>query len=249
VNVDLFVLGLVALFAIIGAFSGAARQIARLIAAIVAGILARVAGPHLSPLVSQQFQCSRTTGTVIASLGLFLIGFLVIRWAVNEVLLRILAGKNAEDRGLDRMLGFFLGGLRVGAMAWFVLCAVSFLEDNVSIAGRKLSLVPENSVLFTLARQHNLFAMASSAPGLQQLIDVAKAASDPKQLDTLKKNPAYATLRRDQRFRSVLDTDSVKRALENDDYRALLQNTDVMRLLSDPNALKAIEDAATSAEK
>ena len=38
-NIDLLVIGLVAFFAIVGAFTGAAKQVSRLVAAIAAGVL------------------------------------------------------------------------------------------------------------------------------------------------------------------------------------------------------------------
>src|SRR5256885_17028201 len=141
-NVDLFLIALVALFAILGAFSGAAKQISRLFAAMAAAILARLCGPMAGPWVARQLQTSQTVGIVIATLVIMLVGFLLIRYAVHELVLRILAGKEMKDRGLDRALGFVLGGLRVGAIAWFVLFAIAFLEDNVSIAGQRIAIAP-----------------------------------------------------------------------------------------------------------
>lgn len=247
-NIDLFLLGLVVLFAILGAISGAAKQISRLIAAVAAGIIARLLGPLAAPPVAKALQTSGTAGTVIASLVLFFLGFLLIRWVANDLLLRVLAGKDMTDRGLDRSLGFVLGGLRIGAIAWFVLCALAFLEDNVSIAGKRLALAPKGSVLFQLARHHNLFALAE-VPGLHNLVDVARAASDPKQAEALKKSPAFTNLKKDPHFRSAIDTEAFRAALETGDYRAMMQNADVLKLLSDPAALQQLEAAADATNK
>jgi membrane protein required for colicin V production len=240
VNIDLLVVGLVAFFAIVGAFTGAAKQISRLVAAIAAGILARVTGPMAGPLLAGELQTSQTVGIVIASLAIFFVGFLVIRSALQALLLRVLAGKELKDRGLDRALGFMLGGARMGAIAWFVLCAIAFLEDNVSIAGKRLSLAPKGSVLFSIARNHNLFAMAS-IPGMDDLVAAAKAKN--------KNTPQYAALRKDPRFRKAVDDDVVRKALESGDYRELMQNTDIVKMLSDPKMREQLEAAAAAIEK
>jgi membrane protein required for colicin V production len=238
VNIDLFIVGLVALFALIGAFTGAAKQVSRLVAAIAAGLLARATGPLAGPRLALELQSSQTVGIVIATLAIFFVGFLVIRHLAHLLLLRIFAGKEAKDRGLDRALGFMLGGLRVGAICWFVLCAVAFLEDNVSIAGRRLSLAPKDSVLFSIARNHNLFAMAT-IPGMTELAAAAKRT----------KSPEYAALRRDPRFRRATDDDAVRKALESGDYRALMQNPDVVKLLLDPAMRQQLEVAAEAGQK
>ena len=49
---DLIVLGLVALFSVVGAFDGALAQGARLLAAVAAGLLGRQAGEQLTPALS-----------------------------------------------------------------------------------------------------------------------------------------------------------------------------------------------------
>ncbi|MBK7860290.1 MAG: CvpA family protein [Archangiaceae bacterium] len=241
-NVDLFVVGLVAVFAIIGAFTGAAKQIATLLAAIAAGMLARGVGPMVGPRLARELQSSQTVGIVLATLLLFLLGFLLIRGLARRILLRILAGKGeTEDRSLDRALGFLLGGLRVAAICWFVICALAFLEDNVSIAGKRLSLAPQGSVLFQLARNHNFFAM-TTIPGMRDLVEVAKS---PKARST----PEYGQLRKDPRFRRATDDDAVKKALETGDYRALMQNTDVVKLLNDAAMRQQLEAAIEASEK
>ncbi len=235
-NIDLLVLGLVAFFAIVGAFSGAAKQISRLVAVIAAGALSRLTGPMAGPMLAAELQTSQTVGIVIASLVIFFVGFLLIRYLVHAIVLRILAGKEMKDRGLDRALGFFLGGLRMGAIAWFVLCAISFLEDNVSIAGKRLQLAPKGSVLFSIARNHNLFAMAA-IPGMDDLVAAAKKTNTPQ----------YTALKKDPRFRKAVDDDAVRRALETGDYRELMQNTDIVKMLSDPKMRAQLEAAAEAA--
>lgn len=237
-NVDLLVIGLVAFFAIVGAFSGAAKQIARLVAAIAAGAIARLCGPFAAPLLARELQTSQTVGIVIASLTIFFVAFLIIRYAVHQLLLRILAGKEMKDRGLDRSIGFFMGGLKAGAIAWFILCAISFLEDNVSIGGKRLSLAPKGSVLFSIARNHNLFAMAA-IPGMDELVAASKS----------KDSAQYTALRKDPRFRKAVDDDVVRKALESGDYRSLMQNTDVVKMLQDPKMREQLEAAAAAGDK
>jgi membrane protein required for colicin V production len=238
VNVDLLVVGLVAFFAIVGAFSGAAKQIARFVAAIASGALARLCGPMAGPLIAKELQTSQTVGVVIASLVIFFVAFLIIRYLVEQLVLRILAGKKMEDRGLDRALGFFMGALKMGAICWFVLCAIAFLEDNVVVAGKRLAIAPKQSVLFSIARNHNLFAMAA-IPGMDELVAAAKS----------KDSAQYTALRKDPRFRRAVDDDVVQKALESGDYRALMQNTDIVKMLSDPKMREQLEAAAAAGEK
>jgi membrane protein required for colicin V production len=244
VNVDLVLLGLVLFFAIWGAFAGVARQIAQIIGAVGAWLLARPCGDILGPTVGKDLGLPLLAGTVMATFICFLILFLVLRGVATMLIQRFLSGKEPGNRGLDRGLGFLFGGAKVGAVAWVTICALSFVEDNVSVMGKKLGLSPKDSQAFALARTYNLFEMTSFGDA-QTLKAVLKGVNNPKALERLKDNADYQALKKDPRFAKAQGSDEVRKALETGDVRALLKSADLIKLLQDPQALRRLERLST----
>lgn len=242
-NVDLVLLGLVLFFAIWGAFAGAARQVAQIIGAIGAWIAARPIGDAIGPWVAKDLGLPLMAGVVMGTFIAFLITFLVLRGVLTMVLQRILSGREPGHRGLDRGLGFFFGGAKVAAVAWVTICALSFVEDNVSVMGKKLGLSPRDSQAFALARRYNLFEMTSFGDAAA-LKAVLKAPQDPRALARLKENADYQALKKDPRFSRAQGSDEVRRALESGDVRALLKHADLIKLLQDPEAARRLQRLA-----
>ena len=176
-NVDVLSFGIVVFFAIVGALTGAARQISRVIAVIGAVILARQLGPLLTPWMMKWLSTSAGIAALVSSVAIFLVTFWTIRFATHQVLLRTFAGHDAKDRGVDRGLGFALGGLKAAGLVWFFLCAMAFVEDNVAVGGKKMSVAPKNSTLIALAREHNLF----EKPAAPLSVPTIPEAPAPKQ--------------------------------------------------------------------
>lgn len=239
-NVDLVLLGLVLFFAIWGAFAGVARQLAQIVGAVGAWLLARPCGDILGPTVGKDLGLPLMAGTVMATFICFLILFLVLRGIATMLIQRILSGKEPGNRGLDRGLGFVFGGAKVGAVAWVSICALSFVEDNVSVMGKKLGLSPKDSQAFALARKYNVFEMTSFGDAAT-LKAVLKGAGDPKALARIKDNADYQALKKDPRFSRAQDSDEVRKALESGDVRALLKHADLIKLLQDPQQLRRLE--------
>jgi membrane protein required for colicin V production len=244
VNLDLVLLGLVLFFSIWGAFAGAARQVAQILGAAGAWLLARPIGDALGPMVARDTGLPLAAGTVLATFVSFLIVFLVLRGVLTMAIQRLLSGREPGNRGLDRMLGFFLGGAKVAAVAWVAVCALSFVEENVSVAGKKMGLSPKDSQAFALARRYNLFEMTSFSEA-EALKAVLKAPSDPKALAKLKDNADYKALKKDPRFAKAETSDTVRKALESGDIRALLQSTDLIKLLQDGEQSRRLERVAS----
>jgi membrane protein required for colicin V production len=240
---DLALLGLVLAFALWGAFQGAARQVAQSIAAIGAWFAARPCGDFFGPVAANHAHVSLLIGTVLSTFVSFILVFVFVRLLLTMLLRRILSGKEAGNRSLDRTLGFFIGGLKVAALAWVIVCALSFVEDNVSIQGKKFGFIPKDSLAFTLARKYNLFEM-SQFSGVSDVVRAASVQSDPKRASSLKDNPDFLALLKDPRFKSMLDTPAMKSALGGGDTRALLQNNRVLELLQDPLAMQRISRIA-----
>jgi membrane protein required for colicin V production len=146
------------------------------------------------------------------------------------VLLRLLAGKEASNRGLDRTLGFLIGGAKVLALAWISVSALAWAEDKISIAGKKLQLAPKESVALALARSYNAFDLMHFQ-GLRALQAIASA--DPKALARLKDDSAVQALLKDPRLLRLLSNEAFRKELKAKDSRGLLGHDDVTSLLQD----------------
>jgi membrane protein required for colicin V production len=246
--IDLILLGLVLFFGTLGALSGAARQVANAVG-LAAGYfvsrkLAAVVGPKLSIALGSPLLVGTLAGTVL----LFVVTWLTVRYALGALLLRFLSGKNSEERGMDRTLGFILGGGKMAALFWVCLSALTFMERHVIVAGKRMGVAPKDSVAFGLSRRYNLFELTQFAP-LEDLIQVAQAAHDPGKAKKLQDDPAYKALRKDPRFQLALSHEDLKEALENGDTQTLLRNDVVLQLIQDPQAAARLGAAARASER
>jgi len=246
-TIDLALLSLVLVFALIGAATGAARQVANLAAAVIAWLSARPLGSMLGPHLAPSLNASKGIGIVAATVLAFILVAVLVRWILTAVLRRILAGRDPESRGLDRTLGFLFAGTKVAAVAWVMLCALTFVEDNVAIAGRKLGVSPKDSVAFKAARTWNLFELTEFSP-VRDLVRVAQASVDPKRAAALKDDPAFQALRKDPRFRKALEDKGLRPALAKGDYATLVRSSAVMELVGDEQVKQRLRTIAAKVE-
>ncbi len=245
---DYALLGLVFVFALWGAYQGAARQVAQSIAAVGAWFAARPIGDFFGPVAAKQLNGSLVVGNVVATFVAFILVFVIVRFILTRILRRVLAGKDPGNRTADRTLGFVIGGAKVAAIAWVIVCALSFVESNVSIQGKRFTFLPPDSLAFSLARKYNLFEM-SQFSGVADVVRVAQLQNDPKKTSALKANVDFQALIKDPRFASMLGTPALKKATGGGDTRALLQNNNVLELLQDPLAMKRISRIAELSEQ
>jgi membrane protein required for colicin V production len=245
VNVDLLILGVVSAFALWGAFSGVAKQITSLVSIAVGYLLARPLAGWLGPPLAKALRLPQVLGIVLATLVGFIVLVIAVRRLGTPFLRRLLAGSNPEDRGLDRFLGLLFGGLKAAFLSYLMLCCLTFVEDNVVVAGKRLGLTPRGSRLFALARQYNLITLTHFT-GLDDLVAIANAAADPRKLGRLERSDAYQALRKDPRFRAALSEPSLRRAFEHGDASTLLRNNAVLDLLRDAHLTESIERAANA---
>jgi membrane protein required for colicin V production len=243
VTLDLVILGAALFFALWGFFSGAAKQVATLLAGVVAWLAAGPAGQAFGPLVTKKLATSAMVGTVLATLAAFALVLLVVQVAATWLLRRLLAGRDPTSRTLDRLLGFLLGGGKVLAVMYVALCAMSFLEKNVSIMGRQLAFTPKDSQLMALVRQYNLLEQRQFS-GADELLRVARRSKDPKTQAQLKADPTWAQLAKDPRFAKVLNTAAMQKALETGDVRALLGSNEAVELIQDGRSRELLEQLA-----
>jgi len=248
VTLDLVILIAVLVFAILGAITGAAKQIAQNIALIVAGIAAKVLGTAIAPQTARFLQGPPLLGTLVATVVIFLLVFVALRYVLTQALRRLLDGKDPGIRSFDRTLGFAMGGLKVATLWYVLLCAVAFASEHVVIAGRKLGLTAKDSVAYQLAHQYNLFEYTQS-PGVKDLLAVAQANQNPGVSRKLKEDPAFKSLEKDARFRKALSDPGVLRAMKTGDYRPLLDNTAILQLVQDPVSAARLAAAAAAAQR
>lgn len=242
-TLDLALLGLIGFFALLGAITGASRQVAQLVGMAAALLFARPVGAFVGPYLAQLLKLPLLVSSLAATMAAFALVLLGVRSAVTYGVQRLLGGNNPEERRLDRALGFAFGGLKVAFMAYVVLCALAFVEDNVAFGGQRLHLTAPHSTAFSLARRYNLFETAKLG-AVSDLVGIAQAAGDPKQAKRLAQSPAYQALRKDPRFKAALESDSVRKALESGDYGALLKSAAVQQLLEDSATVERLSAAA-----
>jgi membrane protein required for colicin V production len=247
-NVDLALGVAIAVFAIWGAFSGAARQLAQAAAAVVAWLVASPVGDLVGPLVAKQLKVGLFLGTMIATLIVFVLIFLTVRLVVTAVVKRVLEGKDNQRKGLDRALGFLMGGVKAGAIGFIALCALVFVEQNVSVFGQKLDLSPKSSIAMKLAKEHNLFELAHKGE-LDELAQVVKMSKDPAQAKRLENSSEFQSLKKNPRFAAIAGQQQLwERVLATGDTSGLLKDDGLMQLLRDSDATRQIERVAQLAQ-
>lgn len=238
-TLDLVVLGLAGVFALWGFFAGAARQLATVLAGMLGWLAAGPLGQFFGPVVSKHLATSALVGVVLATLASFVIVLITVQIVATLIIRRLLAGRDGS-RTLDRLLGFTLGGAKMLAVAYVTLCAMSFLEQNVTILGRKLAFTPKDSQLMAFARQYNLLEQRQFS-GAQDLLRVARFSKDPKGQQRLKDDNDFSALSKDPRFSRIINTPAMMKALETGDVRGLLSNNEVIELIQDPASLRRLE--------
>ncbi len=244
-NVDLALGVAIGVFAIWGAFSGAARQLAQAAAAVAAWLIASPLGELGGALASKQLKVGLFAGTMIATLCAFVLIFLSVRLAVTAVLKRVLEGKDNQRKGLDRALGFLLGGTKALLIGFVALCALSFVEQNVSVFGQKLDLSPKSSIAMQLAKEHNLFELAHKSE-LDGLARVLKMSKDPSQAKKLEQSSEFQQLKKNPRFAAIANQQQLwERLLAGGDAKGVLSNDALMQLLQDGDAMKKIDALAS----
>jgi membrane protein required for colicin V production len=248
VAIDLVILGLVLFFALLGALTGAAKQVAHMVGLVAAYFVSRKLGSVVGPRLAEALGTPLLIGVVLGSMLLFIFTLVVVRYALGALLQRVMTGKDPNNRGPDRVIGFVLGGAKVAIISYVLLSALSFAEQHVVVAGKRLNTSPKDSRAFGFVRKHNLFEMTQFAP-LKDFVRVVQASTDPSKAAQLRDDPAYKALRQDPRFQKALKDDSLRRALEQGDSRALLQNNLILQLIQDPDFAARLGAASRASER
>lgn len=246
--IDVTILCLVIFFALVGAISGAAKQIAHMVGMALAYFASKKLGTVLGPKLAGSFSDSQLAGVLVATVLVFIVVLIAVRYALGALLQRVMAGRDPNNRGPDRMIGFALGGVKVALICYVVISALTFVEQHVVVAGKRLGISPKDSKAFALARSYNLFEMTQFAP-LKDFVRVAQASTDPERAQKLQGDPAYKALRQDPRFQRALKEDSLRKALEQGDTQALLRSNLILQLIQDPEFAARVGAAARASDR
>jgi membrane protein required for colicin V production len=234
---------------LLGALQGAARQVAYWLALGVAYFTCRPLTHVLAPKVAASFHLPRLMATLALSIVTFILVLVAARYVLTVVLRSLFRGTGDDERaGPDRLFGFVLGALEAGAILYFVLSALCFVEDRVTVAGQSVGLSPKDSYVFGLARRYNLFELTEFAPA-RHLASVVEALHQPERAKKLEKDPAVRALMADTRFRHALDLPKLSQKCLAGDCSALLKESAVVDLISDPTSTARLNAAAHQTEE
>jgi membrane protein required for colicin V production len=248
VVIDVIILCVVVFFALLGAYTGAAKQIANLVGMATAYFVCKRLGPVVGPKLAAATGTADLIGVLLGTVLLFIAVLTLVRFILGTLLNRLMRGKDPANRGPDRMIGLALGGAKVAIICYVLLSALTFVEQHVVVAGRRLGVSPEDSKAFALARRYNLFEATQFAP-VKDFVRVAQASTDPERAAKMQNDPAYKALRQDPRFQQALKDDKLRRALEQGDTQALLRSNLILQLIQDPDFAARLGAASRASDR
>ena len=158
-NLDAGILAVTVFLGFWGAFSGASGQVAGWLAFPLGWLAAKGGTAQMTPHLERATGWSPGACSVVAGVLLFFSVMWVSRAVIAGTIRKVLGGGDGERRGLDRTLGFFLGGGRSLVIAWLCLSAWAFAESNVKVSGKAVAAFapPKDSQFYAFAKAHNAF--------------------------------------------------------------------------------------------
>lgn len=158
-NLDVGILAVTVFLAFWGAFSGASGQLAGWAAFPLGWLAAKHGAAELAPHLERATGWPPGASGAAASVLLFFGVTWLSRALISAAIRKLLGGGDGERRGLDRALGFLLGGARSLVIAWLCLSAWAFAEANVRVSSKPVGALapPKESQCYAFARAHNAF--------------------------------------------------------------------------------------------
>jgi len=187
-------------------------------------------------------------GVLAATILVFIVVMVAVRALLARPVRTLILSLSPEPRRIDRALGFALGALKVGLIAYLMISALSFVEDNVAWGGRQLGLSPADSISFALARKYNLFELVQYRP-VRDLVRIARSLNDPTKAAKIRSDPSFRALAQDPRFARTLNDQAMQRAIETGDTRSLLLRDEVLKLLQAPAVAARLKAAGDTAQE
>jgi membrane protein required for colicin V production len=199
-TLDLVVLGVLLLFAVAGAFSGALRQLVQLLGVAAGWAAARFGAPRLAGPVLGSRPAPWERAALAAAC---FVGAVVLVSLLGRAVARRLQGPGGSPGPADRALGALLGGAKAGLGCWVLLSALALARAPVALGGWSVDV--RRSDFGSMAARHNL--LEAAAPRQARLLErLFEAVRDPGVKERLRRGDA-----------------GLKRALDDPRVKALLE--------------------------
>jgi membrane protein required for colicin V production len=197
VTLDLWLLGLVLVVAVAGAFSGALRQLFKL-AGVVAGW---AAARWLAPLLTGQLEAPSATARALVTAGTFVAAWVLVAW-LGRSIRKAVQGEEGRPGTIDRLLGALLGAAKGALVGWVFLALLALAGGRLVFGSARIS--SRGSQAAALAARHDLLALADP-----------EAAGSLRRLSALWRDPAKrARLLQDPDWKRLLERTGLGAALE-----------------------------------
>jgi len=234
---DLWLAGVVGLFGVLGAFSGALRQVSQWIGLIAAYLLAKPIGAALGPFLAPRLGGAAALAPVGAGALSMPLVYFGVGTACRLALARLPAG---EKTRADRAAGFGMGAAKGGGLVYLLLSVLVSFEAPLAKSGLDLERQTGGSSAVAFARKRNLFA-AVSLPALDSAKRFAAARSDPAAAMALLEDPGVKAALSDPRLKELMGDPALRKALQSGDIAAVAGDPRVRKLLADPEFTKRLE--------
>lgn len=229
--VDLLCVGVVALFALLGYFSGFLAQFARLIALAAAYVVARPLGELLIGPVSATFRLPRLTGRIVAAAVAFLLAYALLATLVM-FLLRTWRRRRPHTRSvLDSVVGALFGGAKGLFLVFVLLCALT-LVDHGPLAPQLARVDWKGSWAAGRAREHNVLEEVK-IPVAGNLRTLRRLGTDRRLQRRVARDPAVMRL---------LAHPKVRRLMADKKLMAAARRGELSKVLADPRVEAALRD-------
>lgn len=230
-RLDLWLLGVVGVFALIGGFSGALKQLSQwgglALAYFLGTRLAAAMGPSAPALLPLPPIAAQVGLRVLVVLGVYVAASLALRFLFARLL-----PSGALTRA-DRAAGVAMGGLKAALVIWLMLSIVVAFDRPLAKAGWDLDRQAPGSRALALTRRHSLMD-AVNWPALEGAKKLAAAQGDPDVAAELLKTPALKAALEDPKLKAALSDPALQEALRSMDPAALLDDPKIKALLEDP---------------
>ncbi|MBI5201011.1 MAG: CvpA family protein [Elusimicrobia bacterium] len=234
-RLDLWLLGVIVVFGLLGAFSGAVAQAAQWVALALAYATAKPLTEAIGPGALSFLP------PAAAPVALRVLVMLAV-YIGARLLLGTILGKFLPPgplRGTNRAAGAAMGAAKGGVLVWVLLSVVIAFDEPLSKAGWDLDKLAGDSHFLAFTRRHALMDAVrwSFLDGAKKL---AAVRSDPKAAAELMKDPDVQAALEDPELKAIFADPELQKALQEMDVSALMKDPRIQKLLSDPDAVKKL---------
>lgn len=233
-TLDLWLLGALVLFGLLGLFSGAIKQLSQWIGLAAAYLFAKPLAAALAPLAAERLGIPALLAPLVVGGTAFPLIFFGGSLLAHLLLKRALPA--GEKGRTDRGVGFLMGAAKAGAIVFILLSVVLAFEEPLGKAGWNVAKETDGSRAAAFVRGHNLFSRLH-IPALEKAQKLA-AARDPQAALALLNDPKIKKLLQDPELAKqfqALGAGGVS-------PQALLNDPKIKQLLQDPELAKKLAE-------